>query len=148
MDEFQEIVDSLVFQIGAFIAGLIVGTYVFANEMALFIENLVMDALFHTLPQSAASTSIFESYTTAIAMLTFVGIVQGILIGIFFIEAFSFGYIFGDFFLVILVGGILWDIAPSVVIGMIVAGITVFIGLYIRLLIKNRRNYYQRNYHW
>jgi hypothetical protein len=139
--------DSLAFHVGAVVAGFVVGSYVFGNEMIFFLGNMVGGAFFHTIPIIPISNSIVGSYTTGIWILTIIGCIQGILIGTFLIESFSFGYIFGDLVLIGFLGPYLWNTAPSVVVGMVLAIISVIIGLYLRSLIHKRRNKYPRYYY-
>jgi hypothetical protein len=131
----------------AFTVGFVIGAYVLANEMVFLGGNMITYAFFHALPATLETNPILSSYTTGVEILTIVGIIQGILIGIFLIESFSMGYIFGDVFLMVFLGKPLWVIAPSVIIGMVVAVIAVLIGVYIRVLLKNRRHNHPRYKH-
>jgi hypothetical protein len=136
--------DSLTFHISAFFAGFIFGSYIFGDEMVYFVGNIIVDAFFHALPITPMSASIMSNYTTGILGLTVVGLIQGSVFGIFFVESFSYGYIIGDLVLIALIGPFLWTLAQPVVIGMLIAIIPVIIGMYIRSWLWRPKKKYPR----
>jgi len=148
MSELQDFINSLGLQIAAFSAGIAAGFGVFAGEMTIFLGDVVMNAFRTSFPATAASNSAYTTYTTAITIFIIAGVIQGILIGRYSPETFSVGYIIGVFFLILFIGKILWGIAPSVVIGMIVAMISVAFGIMFRNSGSKRRNNYPPYDYW
>ncbi|WP_319506466.1 hypothetical protein [uncultured Methanolobus sp.] len=146
MGELQEIRESIAYQWGLFIAGIPVGAGVFSAEMSAFVTNLISTTIFNTLPASDTGDVAISNYYSMLFLITVFGLMQGIGLGMLKKTAFSFGYIIGIFVMILVFGNALIEIAPSIVVGMIIALITVLIGIYLRYLTINKReNDY--NYH-
>jgi hypothetical protein len=122
--------------IAEFFAGVGIGVGVVAGELVIFAFSTLMDALSkvaHTLPSSAQTPPI-ETYFSLITLILFLGgFLQHFFLGLLNSDAFSLGFIIGDLVMLFLLGSLLWTISPSIVTGMILAFLTVFVGFCTRI---------------
>ena len=140
MDEIQK-------HIGLFIAGIVTGTGVLAVELIIFVGDTIMAAL-KILPESSSASSILSTYSSTILFFTVGGAIINILIGYFTPMTFSFGYLVGDFLMIAVLATALLQIAPSVLIGMILAFVAVFIGLILKIVIGEKGSKYREYDYW
>lgn len=148
MGELQELRESIAYQWGLFIAGIPVGASVFSAEMSAFVTNLISATIFNTLPASGTGSVVISNYHSMLFLITVFGLIQGIALGMLKKTAFSFGYVIGIFVMILIFGNALIEIAPSVIVGMIIALITVLVGMYLRFLIVNKRENDYNYYRW
>jgi len=129
--------------IAEFFAGIGVGIGVVVGELAIFAFSILMDALSkvsYTLPLTPQTPPI-DSYISLITLILFIGgFLQHLFLGLLNSDAFSVGFIIGDVLILILLSPTLWIISPSVVTGMILAFIMVFVGFCIRVLSSSQPN--------
>ncbi|MDW7730818.1 MAG: hypothetical protein SCH66_00120 [Methanolobus sp.] len=147
MGEFHGLQESIAYQWFLFSAGIPAGAGIFSVEMSAFVTNLMSATIFKTLPSSDVGNVVISNYYFALFLITVIGLIQGIGLGLFKKPAFSFGYITGIVVMIFVFGSVLAEIAPSVIVGMLIALITVLIGIYLRFLIKNKRDT-SYNYYW
>lgn len=141
--EKGNLLDDVRSQINLFISGISAGAAVFTFEMLFFFGDTVINALFNSIPASDAGNSAISYYNFIIFILIIAGLIQGFSIGLFDKGSFTIGYIFGILFILIFFGSVLFDIAPKIVFGMVIAFISIAIGLYLKvLMIKKRENNY------
>jgi hypothetical protein len=133
--------------VNAFIGGLVAGVAVLTVELTIFAGNIIMDAL-KPLATSPQSAQILVEYSTIIMLFTVVGVIINILVGYYGPVSFSLGYLLGDFLMIAFLATALSQIAPTVLIGMVIAFFGVLLGLFLKIVLKNREQRYREYDYW
>jgi hypothetical protein len=118
-----------------FVAGLGAGAGVIGVEMVLFVFIKLQEAFTSATEAIAPPSFPLASYFSFITLvLFFTGIVEYFIIGSIDSSAFSIGFLIGDTMMLFFTASILWTLSPSIVTGMIIALVTVLVGLFIKSL--------------
>ena len=133
--------------IAPFFTGLIAGVSVLAIELTFFVGNILMDAL-KPLATSPQSEQILTTYSTTITLFIISGVLINIIIGYYAPATFSLGYITGDFLMIASLATALMQIAPSVLTGMVIAFVAILLGLFLKIILKNKENRYRQYDYW
>jgi len=135
MNEYGDNVGAL---IALFFIGFGMGASVFAGEMMIFVGNILMDAL-KPIATTSQATQVISNYSTGIVVLTIGILLVNFLIGYKTPYAFSFGYLFGDFFMICILYTPLSQIAPPVLNGMIYEFLAVLAGIILKGFFSGRK---------
>lgn len=128
--------------------GLASVSTLFVIEFAVFVYDIVSKALTEavkTLPQSGTTNSYLINFSSYIALFIIIGIVQSLLVGLMASKPYIFGFLVGDAIITFILWSYLWDIIPSVVIGM-ASGFLIVIGCLIFRLHFEKPNYGYREF--
>jgi len=133
--------------VALFIAGFVIGAGVFAGELLIYVGDKIMD-VFKSVFTSPQTTQVFTTYSTSIEMLIIGGFIINIAIGCFAPISFSSGYLLGDLVMIALLASALQQIAPSVLTGMIIAFLAVFLGLILKMVLGRRGDQSRQYDYW
>jgi hypothetical protein len=128
-------------EIELFFGGVIAGMLLIGAEVAFFAYRTVVGAFTQT-GQSivAAGASPLTAMPIIVLLVLIVQVVQNFLIGLFFPEEVSFGFMMGDLIILVLLGSALWQSMPLAVLGIVIALFMVLVGFEVQSAEKHRHS--------
>lgn len=130
-----------------FSPGFVIGAGVFAGELLIYVGNEIMD-VFKSVFTSPQTTQVFTTYSTSIEMLIVGGFIVNIAIGYLTPVSFSSGFLLGDLFMIAILASALQQIAPPVLVGMIIAFLAVLLGIVLKMVLGKGGNQYRQYDYW
>ena len=104
--------------------------------------------VFKSVFTSPQTTQVFTTYSTSIEMLIVGGFIVNIAIGYLTPVSFSSGFLLGDLFMIAILASALQQIAPPVLVGMIIAFLAVLLGIVLKMVLGKGGNQYRQYDYW
>jgi hypothetical protein len=129
-------------EIELFAGGVIAGMLLIGAEVAFFAYSTVVGALTQTGQSVAVAAGTAPLALPLIALIVLIiEVAHNFLIGFFFPEEVSFGFMMGDLIVLVLLGPSLWQVMPLAVLGLVIALFTVLVGFEVQSVEKHRHSY-------